>query len=370
MIRWFAIGLAVMGFSSQLHAQVGAPREFGKTPEGKAVQEYTLKNKAGMSIKVMTLGAALTEVLVPDRNGKFENVVNGFDTPTEYLSDKNQFFGCTTGRVANRIAKGKFTIDGNSYQVAVNNGPNHLHGGVKRSLDKVIWEPTPGENSVAFSYTSPDGEEGYPGSLKITVTYSLTEKNEIRIEYSATTDKATPVNLTNHSYFNLAGAGSKTVLDHELMVAADHYTPADDTLIPTGKIEPVAGTLFDFTKSKRIGKDIEPLIKTPAIGLDHNFVLRKRAIGTAELAAVVKEPTSGRVLTVSTDQPGIQVYTGNFLKGQTGKAGKTYAIRGAMCLETQAFPNSINTPGFTNTILRPGETYRHVCVYAFSVAKD
>ena len=253
--------------------------------------------------------------------------------------------------------------------MAINNGENHLHGGVKRSLDKVVWKGSKltgkGEYGVRFEYTSPDGEEGYPGNLKIAVTYTLTKDNAIRIDYLATTDKATPVYLTNHSYFNLAGAGSGTVLDHDLMIAADGYLPTDKTQIPTGKIAEVAGTPFDFTKPMRIGARIEPLIKTEALGYDHCFALRKRE-KKATLAARLYDKKTGRVMTVLTDQPGVQFYTGNHLKGDKGRDGKTYEKRGALCLETGGFPDAVNHPDFPSVILRPGQTYRQTCIYAFS----
>jgi aldose 1-epimerase len=350
-------------------ADVAGPAAFGKTADGTPVEVYTLKNANGMIAKVMTRGATLTELHVPDKSGKTVDVVTGFEDVTGYESADNGFFGCTTGRVANRIAKGKFTVDGKDYQVAVNNGKNHLHGGVKRSLDKVVWkaEKVKGEYGpgVRFTYTSPDGEEGFPGKLDIAVTYSLNDKNELRIDYSATTDKATPVNLTNHTYFNLAGAGSDTIFDHELMVAADSYTPTDEGLIPTGKIESVAGAPIDFRKPTRIGAHIEELVKTQYLGIDHNFVLRKRE-KEPTLAAKLRDPASGRVLTVLTTEPGVQIYSGNFLKGQKGKGGKTYKQRSTLCLETQHFPDAVNHPEFASVILKPGETYRHVSVFAFS----
>ncbi|MCS6860883.1 MAG: galactose mutarotase [Abditibacteriales bacterium] len=344
---------------------VMGPTPFGATADGTAVEVYTLRNSKGMIAKVMTLGATLTELHVPDRVGITADVVLGFDNVADYQSDKNQYFGCTTGRVANRIARGKFKLDGREYTLALNNGPNHLHGGVKRSLDKVVWKAQPVANGVRFTYTSPDGEEGYPGNLNLAVTYTLNENNELRIDYEATTDKPTPVNLTNHSYFNLAGAGAATVLDHILELAADEYTPADETLIPTGKIESVKGTPLDFTRPTRVGERIEQLLETQFNGYDHNFVLRKRG-RTPTFAARLKDPKSGRVLTVLTTQPGIQLYTGNFLKGQTGKGGRVYAQRSALCLETQHFPDSVNHPHFPPVILRPGQTYRHTTIFAFS----
>jgi aldose 1-epimerase len=353
------------------HAKTPAAVEFGKTRDGDAVQLFTLTNKAGVTAKVMTYGAALVELHVPDKSGKTANVVLGFDDLKGYQSEDNQYFGCTTGRVANRIAKGKFTLEGKEYQLAVNNKPNHLHGGVQRSLDRVVWQAkpmdTPVGQAVEFTYVSPDGEEGYPGRLEVKVRYTLrSTRNELHIDYWATTDKPTPVNLTNHSYFNLAGAGAETVLDHELWVNADHYTPTDETLIPTGKVAAVAGTPLDFTQPTRLGARIDQLVKTAAIGYDHNFVL-KTSSDDLPLIARLREPSSGRVMTVHTSQPGVQVYTGNFLKGQKGKEGKTYLQRSAVCLETQHFPDAVNQPAFPSILLRPGETYRHACVYGFGV---
>ncbi len=367
MRRTFLAGWSLCLMTSLAAADVSGPTDFGKTAEGMPVEVYTLKNANGVVAKLMTLGATLTELHAPDKKGKLADVVLGFDDVAGYQSERNQYFGCTTGRVANRIAKGKFTLDGKDYQLAVNNDVNHLHGGAKRSLDKVIWkaEALKDKSAVRFTYTSPDGEENYPGKLDLAVTYTLTDKNELRIEYSATTDKATPVNLTNHSYFNLAGAGSDTILDHELTVAADKVTPTDETLIPTGKIAPVAGTPLDFAKPMKIGARIDGLTKTPYLGYDHNYVLNKADV--KEVAAKVKEPTSGRTLTVYTDQPAIQVYSGNFLKGQTGKGGKTYKHRGALCLETQHFPDAVNHPEFASIVLKPGQTYKHTCIYVFGV---
>jgi len=366
----FTLGVFLV-MAASAPAQVAPPRPFGKTLEGTKVDEYTLKNSQGMIVKLTNFGATITEITVPDRNGKFDNVTLGFDKVEDYTSDANQHFGATTGRVANRIARGKFKVDGKEYQVAINNGKNHLHGGTKKSLDRVVWtaKPSSKEQKIEFTYSSPDGEEGFPGKLDVKVTYELTDKGELVINYEAVTDKATPVNLTNHAYFNLAGAGSKTILDHQLMVNADKYTVADDELIPTGKIDPVAGTPLDFRQMKRIGADIEKLDNTGAKGYDHCFVLNKRFPGERDLAAKLRDPSSGRVLTVSTDQPGVQLYTGNFLTDKKGRDGKAYGKRSALCLETFALTNSMNTPGFPDVILRPGQTYRQVCVYAFSVEK-
>ncbi len=283
--------------TAAVHAEVIGPTPFGKTADGTPVETYTLKNKNGVTVRIMTLGATITEINVPDKAGKFANVVLGFDDVKGYESKDNQYFGATIGRVANRIAKGKFMLDGNEYKLATNDGENHLHGGAKKSLDKVVWKgeklvsilgalkpPDSGATSVRFSHTSPDGDEGYPGTVKFRVTYHLSDRNELAIDFQAETDKATPINLTNHSYFNLAGAGADTVLDHELMVSADEYVPVDKVLIPTGKLEAINGTIFDFTKMARTGDRIEKLYDTGAKGYDHCYVLMKRA-KTPTLAA-------------------------------------------------------------------------------------
>lgn len=360
--------LMTMSVFGQARGEVIGPADFGKTAAGDKVDVYTLKNPSGMTVKLMTLGATVIELHVPAREGKLADVSLGFDSVAGYQSEDNQYFGCTTGRVANRIGKGKFTLDGKEYQLALNNGKNHLHGGIKRSLDKVIWTAeklkSDAGSAVRFTYGSPDGEEGFPGKLDITVTYTVTDKNELKIDYTAVTDKATPVNLTNHLYFNLSGAGSDTVLDHELYVAADRYAPTDDELIPTGRIEPVAETPFDFNKLTRIGTRIDNLIKTGAMGYDLSYLLRQRDVKA--VAARLRDPASGRVLTVHTDQPALQVYTGNFLKNQKGKNGKIYKQRSAICLETGFLPDAVNHANFPSIILRPGQTYRHVCVYAFA----
>ncbi|MDG1832442.1 MAG: galactose mutarotase [Verrucomicrobiota bacterium] len=349
---------------------------FGKTKAGEVTEIYTLKNANGVIAKVTTYGATLVELHAPDKAGKLTDVVNGFDNVAGYEGDGNQYFGCTTGRVCNRIAKGKFTLDGKEYTLATNNDPNHLHGGGDKAISKQVWEATPmtGKAAVVFTLTSPDGEEGYPGNLNMKVTYTLTDENELRISYEATTDKATPINLTNHAYFNLGGAGSGTILDHELTLNADHFTPVDDTLIPTGKINPVAGTELDFRTSHAIGERIPDKgvaktedCKTSTLGYDHNFVINVPSGESVALAARLKDPKSGRVMEIYTDQPAIQFYSGNFLKNQTGKGGKTYPFRGALCLETQHNPDSVNHPNFPSTILRPGETYRTTTIHRFSV---
>jgi len=358
----------IMAASIALSGSAGGAGE-----KAEAVKTFTLKNANKITAKLMTRGATLTELIVPDKNGKPANIVLGFDDLAGYASKDNQYFGCTVGRVANRIAGGTFELGGRTYTLAKNDGVNHLHGGVKNSLDKVTWKAKPfnkdKESGVIFTYSSPDGEEGYPGKLDVTVTYTLNDKNELKIDYEAKTDKATPVNLTNHSYFNLAGAGADTIYDHEVMINADKYTPSGKGLIPTGEILPVKGTPVDFTKPALIGDRIDQLIKTVTIGYDHNFVLRSQD-GSLALAARVRHPASGRVLTVHTTEPGIQLYTGNFLHGQKGKDGKIYKQRSALCLETQHFPDAVHHANFPSIILEPGKTYRHTCVYSFSTENE
>ena len=355
----------VLGVANYSAAEVKVS-DFGKTADGTAVKAFTITNSNGVKVKLLSRGATLAEWHVPDKNGKSDDVVFGFDDVAGYESKDNGYFGATAGRVANRIAGGKFKIDGKEYSLVKNDGPNTLHGGVKRSLDKVVWDGKPFKNEqgegVVFTYSSPDGEEGFPGKLDITVTYTLTDANELRIDYEATTDKATPINLTNHAYFNLSGAGSTTILDHEIMLAADNYTPIDDTLIPTGEIAPVAGTPFDFRQFHKIGERVDQLNDKPGKGYDHNFVLNNQT-GKLALAAKVRDPKSGRVLSVFTTEPGVQFYGGNFLDGAKAKAGKTYNYRSGFCLETQHYPDSINQANFPDVILRPGDTYKHTCVY-------
>ncbi|HEX7858926.1 MAG TPA: aldose epimerase family protein [Verrucomicrobiae bacterium] len=335
---------------------------FGTLPDGGAVKRYTLTNRNGLVAKLIEYGAILTELQVPDRNGKMGNVVAGFDNLEQYLGG-HPFFGATTGRYANRIAKGKFTLDGNSYQLPINNGPNSLHGGVK-GFDKRWWksEALPEKNAVRFRYLSKDGEEGYPGNLDVTVIYTLTEEDTIQIDYSATTDKATIVNLTNHSYFNLAGGGD--ILNHEIRIAADRYTPVNSELIPTGELAPVAGTAFDFQAAAKIGSRFDRLTNTPR-GYDHNFVLKRSGSGL-ETVCWVSEATTWRRMEVLTTEPGMQLYTGNFLDGKLkGVGGVTYHQHSAFCLETQHFPDSPNHPKFPSTVLRPGEAFRSTTAYRF-----
>jgi len=340
--------------------------DFGKTPDGTPVDLYVLKN-GNLTVKVMTYGAIITEIDAPDRNGKEGDVVLGFDSLEGYLG-VHPYFGSTVGRVANRIARGKFTLGGKEYTLATNNGPNALHGGIK-GFNKVVWKAEPtsqaGGPAVKLAYTSPDGEEGYPGNLSASVTFTVTDKDELKIEYSATTDKATPINLSNHSYFNLAGRTTEPILGHEVMLAADNYTPVDDTLIPTGEIAPVAGTPLDFTKPTDIGARIKQ-IKAEPVGYDHNFVLNSGG-KSLSLAARVYEPKTGRILEMSTTEPGVQFYTGNFLDGTiTGKDGIVYRQHHGFCLEAQHFPDSINHPNFPSAVLEPGKTYSQTTVYKFS----
>jgi aldose 1-epimerase len=346
--------------------------DFGKTSDGTPVALYVLKN-GRMTVKVMTYGAIVTELHVPDREGKSADVVLGFDTLDGYLAE-HPYFGAVIGRVANRIARGTFMLDGREYKLAANNGPNSLHGGLK-GFDKVVWKAEdasgPDGPAVRFSYLSKNGEEGYPGNLSASVTYSLLasgDSDALKIEYNATTDQATPVNLTNHSYFNLSGPTAGTILDHEIEIAADQYTPTDDTLIPTGVIAPVRGTPLDFTTPTPIGARLDQ-IKANPVGYDHNFVLRGApAISrTPRLAARVRDPKSGRVLEVLTTEPGVQFYTGNFLDGTLkGKGGVVYRQYQAFCLETQHYPDSVHHPNFPSIILRPGSTYTHTAIYKFS----
>lgn len=340
---------------------------FGYLPDGQAIEAYLLTNSHGLKAKIMTYGATLISLEVPDRNGQMADIVLGHKELEGYIKrESNPYFGATVGRYANRIAKGQFILDGVEYHLATNDGPNHLHGGLN-GFDRVVWKAEPFEEEKAiglrFSYLSPDGEEGYPGNLNCTVIYRLTENNELRLDYEATTDKATPVNLTHHSYFNLAGEGQGTILEHELMINADYYTPVDTELIPTGQISPVKGTPFDFTIPKPIGSEIDQVQG----GYDHNFVLREAAT-SLKLAARLYEPTSGRLLEIYTTEPGLQFYSGNFLDGSIkGKSGRPYPKHAGLCLETQHFPDSPNRPHFPSTILRPGEKYISTTIHRFSI---
>ena len=330
-----------------------------------------LKNAHGIEVHAIPYGGIITSILVPDRTGRLDDIVLGFDTPDGYTHGNGPYMGAIIGRYGNRIAKGEFTLDGQAYKLAINNKPNHLHGGIK-GFDKVIWQSEQFKNSegtgVIFRYTSADGEEGYPGSLKVTVTYTLNDKNELIVDYAATADKATPVNLTQHSYFNLTG-GTHDVLGHVVTINADRYTPVDTSLIPVGTVQPVDGTPFDFRKPAAIGLRIQADDQQLLYGngYDHNYVLNRSGDGLTH-AAHVFEPISGRALDVFTTEPGMQFYSGNFLDGTiTGKGGHVYKQRFGFCLETQHFPDSPNQPQFPSTILRPGAEYHSRTVFAFSV---
>ncbi len=339
--------------------------DFGKTDDGTPIELYTLSN-GRLTVKVMTFGAIVTEIHAPDRDGKPGDVVLGFESLDGYLAG-HPFFGAATGRFANRIAKGQFTLDGKTYQLPVNNGPNTLHGGLK-GFDKRVWKAEdasgPAGPAVRMTYLSPDGEEGFPGNLKVAITYTVTDDDALRIDYEATTDKATPVNLTNHSYFNLSGPGSGTILDHEVMIDSDRYTAVDETFIPTGELAPVKDTPLDFNKPTPIGTRIDQLKGEPG-GYDHNYVLKGDG-KTPALAARVRDPKTGRVLEMHTTEPGVQFYTGNFLDGSVKGKGAVYAKRTGFCLEAQHFPDSVHHEDFPSTILRPGETYRQTTIYKFS----
>ncbi|UYQ92537.1 galactose mutarotase [Chitinophaga horti] len=315
--------------------------------------------------------AQVVSLLTPDKNGKKEDIVLGYSDLKGYLSSHEEYYGGVVGRYGNRIAKGKFKLDGKEYTLFLNNGANTLHGG-KKGYNEVVWDMEQKDpKTVVFHYLSPDGEEGYPGALDITMTYELTDNNEFKVSYSATTDKATIVNLTHHSFFNLHGAGNGSINDHVLHINADNYTPVDSTLIPLGKNVPVKGTPFDFTTPTAIGDRLEQQDEQLKFGkgYDHNWVLNKKG-DSLTLAATVLEPASGRYMEVYTTEPGVQFYGGNFIDGKdTGKGGKVYNFRGALCLETQHYPDSPNQPSFPSTVLKPGQTYSHVCVYKFDVKK-
>ena len=334
------------------------------------VERWTLTNGRGMTVKILTFGGILQTIEVPDRHGHEANVALGFDNVADYAATTNPYFGCIIGRYANRIAKGMFTLDGVTYQLPINNPPNSLHGGTI-GFNLHVWATTPFQHGsdvgLVMTHTSPDGDQGYPGTLSATVTYTLTARNQIRMNYQATTDAPTIVNLTNHAYWNLAGEGSSAIYDHRLFLNADHYTPVDPTLIPTGAIDPVAGTPMDFTHATAIGDRIRDGFPQLVIGrgYDHNWVLNRPAGDTSMiLAARVTEPTSGRVLSIFTDQPGIQFYSGNFLDGTlVGTSGRMYRQGDGFALETQHYPDSPNHANFPSTVLRPGQVYNTTTIY-------
>ena len=371
-----AIGLAVVACGAQGFETKGAGRmsvqkqPFGKTPDGGKAELYSLVNANGLRARIMTYGAIVVSIETPDREGGLADITLGYDTLDEYIKD-NPYFGSVVGRYGNRIGKARFTLDGVEYVLAANNGENHLHGGL-RGFDKVVWQAEPvGEKDgvgVKLTYVSKDGEEGYPGTLSCTLTYMLTNSNGLSIGYEAETDKPSPVNLTHHSYFNLAGQGTGDILGHELMLTADRFTPVDAGLIPTGELRSVEGTPMDFRAAKPIGRDIGQDDEQLRLGkgYDHNWVLNSTD-GSLALAARVHEPGSGRVMEVYTTEPGVQFYSGNFLDGtNVGKGGKVYEHRYGFCLETQHFPDSPNKPNFPSVILRPDEKYSSKTVYRFS----
>ncbi|HKQ06464.1 MAG TPA: aldose epimerase family protein [Blastocatellia bacterium] len=371
-----AVTLAVAALAAGAHAKENKQKmktekqAFGKLPDGTAVDLYTLTNANGIEMKVMTYGGIVISLKTPDRNGQLGDIVLGYDNLQGYL-DQSPYFGALIGRYGNRIGNARFTLNGKTYQLPKNNGENTLHGGIK-GFDKVVWAARPltvkGGSALELTYTSKDGEEGFPGTLSVRVVYTLNNRNEWRIDYSATTDKDTVVNLTQHSYFNLAAGSAANNLGHEVYLNADRFTPVDQGLIPTGELRAVKGTPMDFTRPMTIGARIDAddeQLKF-AGGYDHNWVLNRAGRGL-QLAARVHEPTSGRVLEVSTTEPGIQFYAGNFLDGTiTGKGGKVYVRRYGFCLETQHFPDSPNKPSFPTTVLKPGQRYATTTVYKFS----
>jgi len=366
----FAVACEGPPFSEPVQTVMQAP--FGTTSDGEAVEVYTLTNANGVEVRAITYGGIIVSLRVPDKDGQLGDVVLGYDTLDGYLTNNSPYLGALIGRFGNRIGKGTFTLDEQTYSLAVNNGPNHLHGGLK-GFDKVVWQAESFDDEegvgVVFTYTSADGEEGYPGTLSVRVTYTLTGQDALIVAYHATTDKATPINLTQHTYFNLAGPGTKDILGHQLTLHADRFTPVDSTMIPTGELRNVAGTPFDFTQPTAIGARIDQQEQQLiwAGGYDHNFVLNPGTDSLA-LAARVYEPTTGRVLEIHTTEPGVQFYTGNFLDGSiTGKGGHVYEHRYGFCLETQHYPDSPNQPNFPTTILRPGSAYRSRTVFTFAV---
>jgi len=366
----------VAAFGALLCAQTASKKKAGVeqkdfgTREGRPVILYTLTNSHGVEVRAMNYGGIILSIRVPDRKGQLADIVLGHDTLEGYIPNP-PYLGAIVGRFANRIANGTFTLDGKTYTLPKNDGPNTLHGGVTRTFDKVVWDGEPkGRSGVSFTYLSKDGEEGFPGNLKVTVTYTLTDANALIIDYEATTDKSTPINVSQHSYFNLKGQGNGDILDHEIMINADRFTPVDKNLIPTGELRAVKGTPFDFTTSTKMGARIDDNYEQLVLGhgYDHNFVLNDSPSQNGmKLAARVHEATSGRSLEVWTTQPGVQFYTGNFLDGSvTGKEGHVYKRRYGFCLETQHFPDSPNRPEFPSTILKPGEKFRQSTVFKFS----
>ena len=384
-VRSNAAALAVLLASCTTASQSGAPTmspgidsvSFGTLANGQRTELFTLRNAHGIEVQFTNYGGIITSLKTPDRNGRFSDIVLGYDNLAGYVAN-SPYFGAIVGRYANRIARGHFSLDGATYTLAVNNGPNSLHGGL-RGFDKVVWSAHPFQNQegqgVALDYTSPNGEEGYPGTLKTTVTYTLTPDDRLIVDYLASTDKATPINLSQHSYWNLVGNASRDILGHVLTLNADAITPVDSTLIPTGELMPVQGTPFDFRTPHAIGERVDQRQNTQiryGNGYDHNFVLNRggATAGALVMAARVVEPTSGRTMEISTTEPGIQFYSGNFLDGSiTGKSGAVYHFRYGLALETQHYPDSPNHPNFPSTILQPGQQYRSRTVFKFGVTQ-
>ncbi len=368
-LAWVLILFAVSCKQPVSNIQLIDPAAFGGEADGKKVELFTLVNQNGLTAQITNFGGRLVSLWVPDKNGKFEDIVPGYPTLDGYLRSNEIYYGPILGRYCNRIGKGMFTLNDSLYSLAVNNGPNHLHGGIK-GFNNVVWDAVQsGDNILLLSYLSPDGEEGYPGNLQVNVTYELTDDNELKIEYTASTDKPTPVNLTNHSFWNLKGAGNGDINDHHLQINANFYTPVDSGLIPTGEIAPVDGTPFDFRNPMPVGARVgEDHIQLKfGGGYDHNWVLQESDTALTFAVRVV-EPVSGRTLEVYTNEPGIQFYGGNFLDGgDVGKNGKGYIYRGAFVLETQHFPDSPNKPQFPETILEPEEEYYSICIFRFGV---
>lgn len=365
LVQWFS----AMNVDHQILSVTISKKSFGKTKDGNEVSYYKMRNENGMTVGIIDYGGIVTNIYVPDRNGTIGDVVLGHEGIRGY-EEENDYFGCIAGRFANRIGNGTFSLDGTAYQLPKNNNGHSLHGGVK-GFDQQIWkaEVIPNEGKLELSYVSEDGEEGYPGELSCKITYSINDENELRVDYKATTNKATIINLTNHSYFNLKDGGASSILDHEIQIMSDYYTPVSEGLIPTGEILSVKDTPFDFSEFVKIGKWIDALNEQLELGLgyDHNYVLRKNE-DELGLAATVLEYVSGRKMEVYTTEPGIQFYSGNFLKGDiTGKEGTVYNHRSGLCLETQHFPDSPNNPHFPSVILRPGETYQSSTIFRFGI---
>lgn len=373
MSKFLSVAAAVLiTGAATIHAATKiSMADFGKTPDGTPVQIFTLTNAHGLEARICTYGGAVVSLKTPDRSGQMGDIVQGFDTLEGYLNTAQPYFGALIGRYGNRIGHAQFTLDGKVYHLPANDGANTLHGG-PQGFDKRVWKPRQlVDGGLELTYLSKDGEEGFPGNLTATVVYHLTDGNELKIDYSATTDRDTVINLTNHSYWNLKGAGNGDVLGHILTIHGSRFTPVDSGLIPTGELRAVSGTPFDFTKPTAVGARIEQNDEQLKLGhgYDHNFVLDRRA-GGMFLAVRVEEPTSGRVMEVETDQPAVQFYTGNFLDGTLkGKGGRVYGRRAALCLETQHYPDSPNKPSFPSTELKPGQSYKTETVYRFSVTK-